>query len=150
MSDSLHQRISADVKTAMKARDKDRVAALRLVMAEFKRVEVDERIDLDETRILAILDKMLKQRKDSLQQYRDAGRDDLADKEAYEIAVIEEYLPAPLSDNEITRMVSEAISEAGASGMQDMGKVMALLRPLIQGRADMGAVSAMVKSQLVG
>ncbi|MDA0977985.1 MAG: GatB/YqeY domain-containing protein [Proteobacteria bacterium] len=150
MSDSLHQRISADVKTAMKARDKDRVAALRLVMAEFKRVEVDERIDLDETRILAILDKMLKQRKDSLQQYRDAGRDDLADKEAYEIAVIEEYLPAPLSDNEITRMVSEAISEAGASGMQDMGKVMALLKPFIQGRADMGAVSAMVKSQLAG
>ena len=91
-----------------------------------------------------------KQRKDSLQQYRDAGRDDLADKEAYEIAVIEEYLPAPLSDNEITRMVSEAISEAGASGMQDMGKVMALLKPFIQGRADMGAVSAMVKSQLAG
>lgn len=134
----------------MKARDKARLAALRLVMAEFKRVEVDERIELDDTRILVILDKMMKQRKDSLQQYRDAGRDDLADKEAFEIAVIEEFLPAQLSDDEVTEMVSEAMSQSGATGMQDMGKVMGLLKPQIQGRADMGAVSAIVKAQLAG
>lgn len=150
MSETLYQQISAEVKTAMKAREKERLATLRLIMAEFKRIEVDERIELDDARILAVLDKMTKQRKDSLQQYQDAGRKDLADQEAFEIGVIEEFLPSKLSDDEIAALVSEAMSSTGASGMQDMGKVMGILKPQVQGRADMGAVSAMVKAQLTG
>lgn len=148
MADSIYQQVSAEVKTAMKARDKDRVAALRLVMAEFKRVEVDERIELDDTRVLQILDKMTKQRKDSHQQYVDAGRDDLADKEALEISIIAEFLPSQLSDEELAQIVDEAIAETGAASMQDMGKVMSVVKPRVQGRGDMGAVSGLVKTKL--
>ena len=150
MQAPIYQQVAEEVKTAMKARDKERVAALRLVMSEFKRVEVDERIELDDARVLAILDKMTKQRKDSLTQFRDAGRDDLADKEQLEISIIAEFLPQALSDDEITQLVNEAMNEVSASSMQDMGKVMGVLKPRLQGRADMSAVSGIVKSQLAG
>ena len=148
MSSSIYEQVSNDVKTAMKARDKDRVGALRLILAEFKRVEVDERIELDDTRVLAILDKMTKQRKDSLQQYQDAGRDDLADRESFELELIAVYLPAQMDADELAALVSAAIADTGASSMQDMGKVMGILKPQVQGRADMGQVSQLVKSQL--
>ena len=148
MSSSIYEQVSNDVKTAMKARDKDRVGALRLILAEFKRVEVDERIELDDTRVLAILDKMTKQRKDSLQQFQDAGRDDLADKESFELELIAVYLPAQMDADELAALVSAAIADTGASSMQDMGKVMGILKPQVQGRADMGQVSQLVKSQL--
>ncbi len=148
MSDSIYQQVSAEVKTAMKARDKSRLAALRLMMSEFKRVEVDERIELDDARVLSILDKMTKQRKDSHQQYADAGRDDLAQQEAMEIAIIAEFLPSQLTDSELETLIAQAIAESGAVSMQDMGKVMGILKPKIQGRADMGKVSASVKAEL--
>ena len=148
MSESIYERVSDQVKTAMKARDKPRVSALRLIMAEFKRVEVDERIELDDARVLVILDKMTKQRKDSHKQYQDAGRDDLAATEAFELDIIAQFLPEQISDDELEAMVVSAISQTGAAGMQDMGKVMGLLKPQIQGRADMGTVSALVKSSL--
>jgi uncharacterized protein len=146
MPESILLWVTAEVKVAMKARAKERLGALRLMMAEFKRIEVDERIELDDTRVLSILDKMLKQRKDSLKQFRDAGRDDLADIEALEISVIEEFLPAQMADDELALLVSNCIAQVGAAGMQDMGKVMAVLKPQIQGRADMGQASQMVKS----
>ena len=146
MSEPIYQQVSAEIKTAMKARDKQRLGALRLMMAEFKRVEVDERIELDDARVLVILDKMNKQRRDSLKQY--AGRQDLADQEALEIAIIEEFLPQGLSAEEIDQLVADAVGATGAASMQDMGKVMGILKPQIQGRADMGEVSALVKKQL--
>ena len=148
MSEPIYQQVSAEIKTAMKARDKQRLGALRLMMAEFKRVEVDERIELDDARVLVILDKMNKQRRDSLKQYADAGRQDLADQEAFEIAIIEEFLPQGLSAEEIDQLVADAVGATGAASMQDMGKVMGILKPQIQGRADMGEVSALVKKQL--
>ncbi len=144
----IQARVADEVKTAMKARDKDRVAALRLVMAEFKRVEVDERIELTDERVLAILDKMTKQRKDSLEQFQNAGRDDLVQKEAGEIAIIAEFLPAKLDESELKELVEKAVSESGASSMQDMGKVMGVLKPQVQGKADMGEVSKLVKALL--
>jgi len=132
----------------MKARDKARLGALRLIMADFKRIEVDERIELDDERVLVILDKMTKQRKDSQQQFEDAGREDLAQQEALEIAVIAEFLPEQLSDDEVSDLVKAAIAETGAASMQDMGKVMAIVKPQVQGKADMGSVSGLVKAQL--
>ena len=148
MSESIYQRVSAEVKIAMKAREKDRLAALRLVMAEFKSVEVDERIELDDTRILVIFDKMTKQRRDSFRQYQDAGRQDLAGREAMEIAIIEEFLPERMSAAELGELINSAIADTGAAGMQDMGKVMSVLKPQVQGRAEMGKVSALVKTRL--
>ena len=148
MADSIYQQVSAEVKTAMKSRDRDRLAALRLIMSEFKNVEVNERIELDDARILQILDKMTKQRKDSHQQFADAGRDDLADREALEISIIAEFLPSQLSDDELTRIVDDAVSEVGAASMRDMGRVMGIVKPRVQGRADMGAVSGLVKAKL--
>lgn len=145
---SLKQGISDELKTAMRAKDKARVAVLRLVMSEFKRIEVDERIELDDTRVLAVLDKMVKQRRDSEKQYRDAGRAELAGQEAYEIGVIQEFLPQPLSEAEINSLIDEAIASTGASGMADMGKVMGLLKPRVQGRADMGEISKRIKARL--
>jgi uncharacterized protein len=144
----LKQQISAATTTAMKARDKPRVAALRLVNAEIKRVEVDERRELADADILVILNRMLKQRQDSLAQFEAAGREDLAATERYEIALIREFLPEPLSDDEIDRAIDAAVAASGAESMRDMGKVMAELRPKVQGRADMAAVSARVKSRL--
>ena len=148
MSEPIYQRVTAEVKVAMKARDKPRLGALRLIMADFKKIEVDERIELDDKRVLVILDKMIKQRKDSLKQFEDAGREDLANQEALEIAVIAEFLPEQLSDDEVSGLVKAAIAETGAGSMQDMGKVMAIVKPQIQGKADMGVVSGLVKAQL--
>jgi uncharacterized protein YqeY len=144
----LKDRISAATKDAMKARDKARVAVLRLVNADIKRVEVDERLELDDDGVLAVLNRMLKQRKDALGQYRDAGRDDLADQEDYEISVIAEFLPEPLGDAELEAIIDAAVAEAGAESMQDMGRVMALVKAQVAGRADMGLVSGKVKARL--
>lgn len=145
---TLKPSITSAMKAAMRAGEKARLGTIRLMLAEMKRIEVDERIELDDERVLAILDKMLKQRRDSYSQFAAAGRDDLADQEAFEIGVIEEFMPAKLSDAELSTMVSAAIAQSGASSMQDMGKVMALVKPQAQGRADMGAVSQLVKASL--
>ncbi len=148
MPESVKQRVEAQVKVAMKARQKQRLAALRLVMAEFKRVEIDERIELDEPRALAILDKMTRQRTDSLSQFREAGRDDLAEIESREIAVIREFLPSRLAEAELKQLVTHAVHESGATSIRDMGSVMTLLKSQVQGRADMGQVSHLVKTLL--
>ncbi|WOJ96949.1 GatB/YqeY domain-containing protein [Congregibacter brevis] len=142
--------IKAAMKEAMKSRDKERLATIRLMQAEFKRIEVDERIVLDEARVITVLDKMLKQRRDSQKQYEDAGRDDLASQEASEIVVIQEYLPQQLNDEELDAIIDGAIAAADGSGMQAMGAVMGQLKPQLQGRADMGAVSQKVKARLAG
>ncbi|MEX2327564.1 MAG: GatB/YqeY domain-containing protein [Pseudomonadales bacterium] len=143
-------RVDAAVKDAMRARDKQRLGALRLIAAEFKRVEVDERIELDDTRVLSILDKMTKQRKDSLSQYQAAGRQDLADQEAFELDLLAEFMPEALDEDEITVLIADAVAETGASTIKDMGAVMGVLRPKVQGRADMGQVGALVKEKLTG
>ena len=148
MPETILERVADQVKIAMKARDKERLAALRLMMAEFKRVEVDERIELEDARVLAILDKMTKQRKDSQAQFKEAGRTDLEEKEAFELAIIGEFMPEQLGEEEIADLVATVISQIGASGMQDMGKVMGILKPKVQGKADMSQVSALVKSRL--
>jgi len=148
MASEIKTKIAEAVKDAMRAKDKQRLGILRLLMSEFKRVEVDERIDLDDARVLAILDKQLKQRKDSAKQYQEAGRTDLADQENFEIGVIQEYLPQALSSDEINKLIKDAIAQIGAEGMRDMGKVMAIVKPQVQGRADMGEVSKLVKSNL--
>lgn len=147
---SLKARLTEDMKTAMKAGDKDRLGVIRLINAEIKRREVDERIVLDDGQVLSVLEKMLKQRKDSVNQYEAAGRDDLAAVERFEIGVVQGYLPAPLPPSEIASAIAAAIAEAGASGPQDMGRVMALLKPRLAGRADIGQVSAQVKAALAG
>jgi uncharacterized protein YqeY len=148
MSSAIKDIISENVKDTMRARDKPRLGILRLVMADFKRVEVDERIELDDDQIISILAKMVKQRKDSFEQYKAAERMDLADQEAYEISVIEEFLPAQLDEGQIGEVVSAVIDETGASSMKDMGKVMTALRPRVAGKADMGVVSALVRARL--
>ena len=140
--------ITSAMKGAMRAKEKARLSTIRMILAEFKRIEVDERIELDDARCLAVLDKMLKQRKDSLTQFRDAGRDDLADVEEQEIEVIQTFLPRALSDQEIAEFIDSAMSESGAQSVRDMGKVMAVLKPQLQGRADVGAVSGLVKKRL--
>ena len=151
MSDeSLKATITAAMKAAMKARDKERLGTIRLIQSEFKRIEVDERIEIDDARALAVLDKMVKQRRDSADQYEKAGRDELAAQENFEIGVIQEFLPAQLSEAELITMVDAAIAASGASGMQAMGSVMAELKRRLQGRADIGAVSQLVKSRLTG
>lgn len=144
----LKQRISDEMKAAMRAKAKERLATIRMILAELKRIEVDERIELDDARVLATLDKMQKQRRDSIQQYTAASREDLADIEKQELLVIQEFLPQPLTEEELTAIVATAIQESGAQGMQDMGKVMALVKPQAQGRADMGAISQLVKTSL--
>lgn len=146
----LKLQIQADMKAAMKSGDKTRLGVIRLILAAVKQREVDERIELDDAQVLAVLDKMVKQRRDSIEQYSAAGRQDLADVERFEVEVIQGYLPAALSEAEIATLVESAVAASGASAMGDMGKVMAILRPQIQGRADMGAVSALVKRQLGG
>jgi len=148
MSDTLKAQITQAMKDAMRAKEKERLGAIRLILAELKRIEVDERIEVDDARVLAILDKMVKQRRDSISQYLDAGRQELADKEQAEIDVIQAFLPEALGEAELTTMIDAAIQESGAESMRDMGKVMGLLKPQIQGRADVGAVSGMVKSKL--
>lgn len=145
---TLRDSINDALKNAMRAKEKERVAVLRLVMSEFKRIEVDERIDVEDTRALAVLDKMVKQRRDSEQQYRAAGRDDLAAQEAYEITQIQEFMPAALGSNELSAIITQAIEDAGVTEMRDMGKAMALIKPQVQGRADMGEVSKLLKEKL--
>ena len=145
---SMKQTIHDAMKDAMRAKDKGRLGAIRLIQAEFKRIEVDERIEIDDARILAVLDKMVKQRRDSISQYEAAGRQELADVEIAEIAVIQDFLPAALSDEEISTMIKAAIQQTGASSMADMGNVMGIIKPQIQGRADAGAVSGLIKATL--
>ena len=135
-------------KAAMRAKEKAKLATIRMILAEFKRIEVDERIDVDDARALVILDKMSKQRKESIKQFDAAGRDDLAQVEHAELAVIGTFLPEPLSDDEVASLIADAIAATGASGMADMGKVMGMLKPKLQGRADMGAVSGKIKAAL--
>lgn len=148
MPSELYTQIKDAVKDAMRAKEKERLNTLRLIQAEFKRVEVDERIELDDARILVILDKMCKQRRDSITQFQDAGRDELAEQEQKELVVIGEFLPAALDESEIEAIVAKAVEESGAQTAQDMGKVMALVKPQVQGRADMGLVSKLVKTKL--
>jgi uncharacterized protein YqeY len=145
---SMKSQITDAMKEAMRAKDKPRLGAIRLMLSEVKRIEVDERIEIDDERLLAILDKMIKQRRDSITQYEAAGRDELAAIEIGEIAVIQDFLPTALTEEEINAMIAVAIAETGAESMRDMGKVMGILRPQIQGRADGGAVSGLVKVAL--
>jgi hypothetical protein len=144
----LKSRIQDDVKQAMRARDKARLSVLRLITAAIKQKEVDERIELSDFEVLAVLDKMAKQRRESLEQYRQAGRDDLADQEQFELELLGEFMPEPLSEAELGRLIQAAIEETGASSMRDMGAVMAALREQVQGRADMKAVSDTVRARL--
>ncbi|OOZ37214.1 GatB/YqeY domain-containing protein [Solemya velesiana gill symbiont] len=146
----LKQRIQDEMKAAMKGGDKPRLATIRLIMAAIKQREVDERIELNDEQVLAVLDKMVKQRRDSIAQYEQAGRTELAEQEHYEISVLQDYLPEALSEEEIASMVAKAIANSGAESIRDMGKVMGQLKPKVQGRADMGAVSTLVKQQLNG
>lgn len=136
------------MKEAMKAREKERLATIRLIQAEFKRVEVDERIEIDDARALAIMDRMVKQRRDSISQFESAGRDELAAIERAEINVIQEFLPQQLSEGEILAIIDDALSGIDATGMAAMGPLMAVIKPKLQGRAEMGAVSKLVKAKL--
>lgn len=145
---SIKKELNQAVIAAMKAKQKDRLKTLRMATAAIKQIEVDERIEVDDTRTLAIIDKLIKQRKDAAQQFKDANREDLMEQELSEITVLQEFMPQPLSEDEIASLIDTAMSETGASSMQDMGKVMAVLKPQIQGRADMGLVSKTVKQKL--
>ena len=136
------------MKTAMKSGDKERLAVIRLMMSAMKQIEVDERIELDDNRVLGVLDKMVKQRRESISQFQAGGRDDLADKEQAEIDTISDFLPQALTEAEIETIINSAITETGAASMKDMGKVMGIVKPQITGRADMGAVSGKIKSLL--
>ncbi len=143
-------RIIEDMKSAMRAKEKKLLGTIRLLTAAIKQVEVDERRDLSDDDVLAIVIKMVKQRKDSAKQYQDAGRQDLADQEIYEIGVLEKYLPEQLSASELEELIQKAITATGAQGMQDMGKVMGMLRPQVAGKADMGQLSQKIKDLLQG
>jgi len=145
---TLKGQIQEDVKSAMRARDQKRLTALRLITAAIKQVEIDKRIDMDDQAVLAVLDKMVKQRRDSLEQYQNAGRDDLAAQEQFELELISVYLPEALADEELAVLIKQAVTDTGASSIRDMGTVMNKLREQVQGRADMKAVSNAVKAQL--
>ena len=147
-NDNLKQHITDDMKAAMKSGDKKRLGIIRLILAAIKQIEVDTRSELDNDQVIAVLDKMTKQRRESAEQYTNAGRDELADQENYEIEVLKDYLPAALGDDEIEALINSAISDSGASSIKDMGKVMGIIRPQVQGRADMAAVSAKIKAIL--
>ncbi len=149
MADSpLKVRLTEAMKSAMRAQQKERLSAIRLILADIKRIEVDERIEPDDARILTVLDKIAKQRRDSINQFRNAGRNDLADKEQFELGVVGEFLPQQMSEAEIAALIDRAIAETGAASAADMGKVMAVVKPAAQGRADMAAVSKLVKARL--
>ncbi|MGA0265325.1 MAG: GatB/YqeY domain-containing protein [Lysobacterales bacterium] len=145
---SLKSRIQDDIKTAMRARERERLGCLRLITAAIKQKEVDERVELDDAAVLAVLDKMVKQRRESLEQYESAGRSDLAEQERWELELISTYLPEQLGADELNTLIGEAVESAGATSMRDMGAVMAKLRPQVQGRADMKAVSTAVREML--
>ncbi len=144
----LKARITNDMKLAMKAKDKPAVKAVRMILGAIKQREVDERIELDDAQVLVVIQKMVKQRNDSIAQFKEAGRDDLVDVEEAELVIINNYRPAQLSEAEISSAVDQAIADSGASSMQDMGKLMGLLKPRLEGKADMGPVSALIRSKL--
>ena len=148
MSSTLKPQLTSDMKSSMKSGDKKRLGVVRLILAAIKQIEVDERIDLDDTRILAVLDKMAKQRRESISQFGAANRDDLVAVEQAEIEIIKEYLPEALSDSEINDLIEQSIATTGAESIKDMGKLMGVLKPQLQGRADMGKVSQLIKSRL--
>lgn len=148
MSSEIQSTIKDEMKLAMKARAKQRLGVIRLIQAEFKRIEVDERIELDDARVLAVLDKMIKQRRDSVKQYEDADRQELADQETFEIGVISEFLPQALTPEEISELIEDALDQVEATGMKAMGQVMAILKPKVQGRADIGKISSLLKAKL--
>lgn len=145
---ALSLRIREDMKLAMKAKEKDKLGVIRLILAAIKQREVDERIELDDAQVLQLLDKMVKQRRDSIEQFDKAGRDDLSQIEQKEMLIIQQYLPQQLTDSEIEQLIDDAVSSTGAQGMKEMGKVMAILRPQLQGRADLGAASQKIKAKL--
>ncbi|GAB5604406.1 GatB/YqeY domain-containing protein [Sideroxyarcus sp. TK5] len=145
---SLKLQITEDMKSAMRAKDTARLSAIRLLLAAMKQKEVDERVELGDADVLAIIDKMLKQRRDSIAQYDAAGRQDLADVEKFEVSVLQAYMPQQMSDAEVAAAIVQAVAASGAAGVQDMGKVMAILKPQLAGRADLGKVSGQVKAAL--
>lgn len=145
---ALKETILADIKSAMKGGDKPKLATLRLVSAAMKQREVDERIELNDQQVLAVLEKMVKQRRESIRQYKDAGREDLMAQEEFELSILKNYLPEPLSEQEINGFIDQALADSGAQGPSDMGRVMGLLKPAVQGRADMGVISKQVKDRL--
>ncbi len=147
---SLNNRITEDMKTAMRARDTARLGAIRLLLAAIKQIEVDQRIEPDDTVIIGIIEKMIKQRKDSISQFQGASRQDLVDAERFEVEVISAYMPQPLSAAEVAAIIMAAVAESGARSMQEMGRVMAIVKPQLAGRADMGQVSAAIKAKLAG
>ena len=147
---ALRERLNEEMKAAMKAREQEKLGALRLLLAAVKQREVDERITLDDAGVVAVVEKMIKQRRDSISQYEKGARQDLADKEKFEISVLERYLPQQLSQAEIESIVAEAVAATGAKSAADMGKVMGVVKPKLAGRADMGKVSALVKARLAG
>ena len=146
----LREQVNEDMKSAMKARETEKLGAIRLLLAAVKQREVDERITLDDAGVIAVIEKMIKQRKDSISQYEKAARQDLADKEKFEIGVLEAYMPTQLSAAEVDAIIAEALAESGAQSPADMGKVMAIVKPKLAGRADMGKVSGLVKGKLTG
>lgn len=148
MSQTLKSRLQDDMKNAMRAKEKDRLVVIRGTIAAVKQREIDDQIELDDTGILAILDKLVKQRRDSAQQFRDADRLDLAEKEEMEMGILQEYLPVALTEAEIAQLIDDAISTTGAQSMKEMGKVMGMLKPQVQGRADMAQVSSLIKQKL--
>ncbi len=148
MSSAIQASIKAAQKDAMRNRDKERLGTIRMILAECKRIEVDERIELDDERVLVVLDKMQKQRRDSLAQFEAAGREDLSEVERTELEVIKTFLPTQLTDEELEQLIDSAIESTGASSMQDMGKVMGVIKPQAQGRADMGQLSQKIKAKL--
>jgi len=147
---ALREQLNEDMKTAMKARETEKLGAIRLLLSAVKQREVDERITLDDAAVIAVIEKMIKQRNDSISQYEKAARQDLADKEKFEIGVLEAYMPKPLSAAEVDAIIAAAVAESGAKSPADMGKVMALVKPRLAGRADMGKVSGLVKGKLTG
>lgn len=147
---SLRERINEDMKAAMRSKDAARLSAVRLLLAAIKQREVDERVTLGDSDVVGVIEKMLKQRRDSIAQYEQAGRQDLADAEKFEVGVLQAYMPQQMSEAEIDAAVAEAVAASGAAGPQDMGKVMARLKPALAGRADMGKISARVKTRLSG
>ncbi len=145
---ALKQQLQSDMKASMKSGDKSRLAVIRLMLSAIKQIEVDERIELDDARVTAVLDKMVKQRRESISQFEKAGRDDLIAIEQSELELIQQYLPAALSEAEVTQMIADAIAQTGASEMKHMGQVMGILKPKLTGRADMGQVSQQIKNML--
>jgi hypothetical protein len=147
---SLKVQITEDMKAAMRAKDAARLGAIRLLQAAIKQREVDERIELDDTRVIEAIEKMLKQRRDSISQYEAANRQDLADAEKFEVSVLQTYLPQPFTETEIAALLDKVVADTGAAGIKDMSKVMAAVKPLVVGRADMGSISGLIKARLGG